>query len=69
MGKLITLRKRCMVCGEHAEVTVYEDDYVEWAEGKHAQAAFPYLEASEREKVISGTHPECWDDLFPAEST
>jgi hypothetical protein len=32
--------------------------------GAYVQDAFPYLSAPEREQLISGTHPKCWDEMF-----
>lgn len=32
-----------------------------------AETLFPGLSASEREVLISGTHAECWDAMFPPE--
>jgi hypothetical protein len=34
---------------------------------KHVQDAFPYLSAGEREQIMTGTHPECWEKMFPEE--
>lgn len=30
-----------------------------------AETLFPTLSASEREVLVSGTHAECWDAMFP----
>lgn len=35
-----------------------------YAHGAHIQDAFPYLSADEREQLLSGTHPSCWDAMF-----
>jgi hypothetical protein len=42
-------------------------DLQKFSEGKHAQSAFPYLSAAEREFLISGICPNCWDLMFSAE--
>jgi len=34
---------------------------------KYIQDAFPYLSTGEREQIMTGTHPECWEKMFPEE--
>ena len=58
----------CPMCGAVRQVMVNSDDYFAWQyEGKHAQDAFPYLSAVEREALISGICPTCWDKMFGEE--
>ena len=54
----------CPFCGHANEVEVNEDDYWDWQDGKLAQDAFPYLSADEREMLISGICPTCWEKSF-----
>lgn len=56
----------CFVCKESAEVIMKRDDYEFWQgpEKPHVQIAFPHMSAGERELLISGTHPECWEELY-----
>ena len=54
----------CPFCGEMHEVHVNEDDYWDWQDGALVQDAFPYLTADEREMLISGICPKCWDKTF-----
>ena len=37
----------------------------EWLTGELAKNAFPFLDAAEREFLISGLFPEEWDTLIP----
>lgn len=65
----VTIEKLCPVCRKPAIVEVEEDDWDAYCTprqfgGKLAQEAFPYLAPDEREMIISGTHPECWEKLF-----
>lgn len=60
----ITLITTCPFCGHENEILVYEDDYLAWQAGELAQNAFPYLSADDREMLISGICPKCWDDMF-----
>ena len=55
---------RCPFCGRANEVEVNEDDYLDWQDGMLVQDAFPYLSADEREMLISGICPTCWDGMF-----
>jgi hypothetical protein len=54
----------CPFCGHAHEVEVNEMDYWDWQDGELAQNAFPYLSADEREMLISGICPTCWDEMF-----
>jgi len=54
----------CPFCGKAHDVLVNEIDYLDWQDGKLAQDAFPYLSADEREMLISGICPTCWDGMF-----
>lgn len=54
----------CPFCGHENEVEVNHMDYLEWQNGELAQDAFPYLSANEREMLISGCCPRCWDKMF-----
>jgi hypothetical protein len=59
----------CIVCGRHGTVQVQEDDFYKWQGSWDkppmlAQEAFPYLTLNDREMLISGTHPNCWDTFI-----
>ena len=55
----------CPICGHAHEIEVNEDDYDDWKDGVLlAQDAFPYLPSDEREMLISGICPTCWDGMF-----
>jgi hypothetical protein len=45
-------------------LTIWEDDMARYLNGAYAQDAFPDLLAPIREQIISGTHPECWNEIF-----
>lgn len=64
---MITLTCACPFCGGSHEVLVYEADYYNWINGQLAQEAFPYLSAEEREMLISGICPDCWNWMFGKE--
>ena len=58
---------RCPFCGRTNEVEVNEIDYLDWQDGVLVQDAFPYLNANEREMLISGICPACWFNTFGSE--
>lgn len=57
----------CMLCREQATLLVPGDGLAEWLAGRLIQEALPTLSIDEREMLISGTHPDCWDDLMGEE--
>ena len=65
--KEICIITSCPFCGHANEVEVNENDYWDWQDGKLAQDAFPYLNANEREMLISGICPSCWLGMFGGE--
>lgn len=64
---MITVVTVCPLCGIMNEIQVNENDYFDWERGKHTQDAFPYLTPYERESLISGFCPDCWERMFPIE--
>lgn len=65
--KEVCVITRCPFCGRGNEVEVNEEDYWDYEDGMKAAKAFPYLSASEREMLISGICPKCWDSMLPPE--
>jgi hypothetical protein len=51
----------CGMCGEQGTVEVPAIGFLEWNFGKLVQEAFPNVDVSIREQLISGTHPKCWN--------
>ena len=70
--KKINYKEVCVVtrrplCGKANFVEVNEVDYDDWSDGEKVIVAFPYLSANEREMLISGICPKCWNDMLPPE--
>lgn len=62
----------CTVCGKLSVVEIPVEklsDVVRWRARKdrNIQEILPDLTADDRELLISGTHPACWDELFGKE--
>ncbi len=62
--KQVSISTVCPFCGRSNEVEVNENDYWDWQDGMLVQDAFPYLSADEREMLITGICPTCWDKMF-----
>lgn len=62
--KEITITTTCPFCGHTNEVAANEADYWDWQDGALVQDAFPYLTADEREMLVSGICPTCWEKTF-----
>lgn len=65
MTNTVTVTTRpCFHCGKAGEVEVLAEDLARYNSGALAQVAFPEMHRAVREQLISGTHPECWEQLF-----
>ena len=60
----VMIKTTCPFCGATNMIEVNLIDYWDWEDGKLAQDAFPYLNLDEREMLISGICPECFDSMF-----
>ena len=61
---LITLEIICPFCGNFSLVDVLTEDFEKYQNGELVQKCFPYLDASERELLISGICFKCQKDIF-----
>jgi hypothetical protein len=55
----------CQVCEKTSDFTLDAEKVRQWREGAFIQDVFPELTANQREQIVSGTHPKCWEILFP----
>lgn len=68
MSSTIVVRTQtCSVCGEYEMWSLDRAAVTRWREGENIQKVFPDMSAGDREVLISGTHPACWDQLFGEE--
>ena len=65
----VVLSVRCNLCNKVYAVYVTEESYKEFnsPNRRHIQDIFPYLDAGDRELLISQTCNACWDKMFPPE--
>ena len=54
----------CVLCKKGGEVTMPRAAYFRFTQGAMVQDAWPQGSDDEREQLINGTHPECFDILF-----
>ena len=57
----------CRCCQKVTDLQVDLEKFVAWQQGELIQNALPELDADQRELLISGTCPTCWDEMFPSE--
>ena len=67
LDTMTAVTKPCLHCNETSTLTVDADAYRSWKSGVLIQEAFPDMTADDRELLISGIHPACWDAMFGAE--
>ncbi len=66
-GRSDNCRVQCRMCGLTYSLIYNREDMIDWLSGSmFIQDALPYLSASERELLISGTCEDCFEVLFPA---
>jgi hypothetical protein len=57
--------RTCMHCNEETEFCISKEEYQRLIiNNEYIQDVFPFLEKEKREVMISGTHPECWNEMF-----
>lgn len=61
----VDIQVRCTICGDtHTIHDVPIEGYTRWVFGELIQRALPELSANDRELLISGICPTCWDEMF-----
>lgn len=62
----VVLERPCNICKLIGRFDVKESDYREWLRGALIQNCFSYLDKRDREQLISGFCPDCYENLFNA---
>ena len=55
------------ISGKPFSITVKHSDANEWINGGLIQKCFPYLDADNREILMTGIDSETWNSMFPPE--
>lgn len=63
----IAIATYCPICHTSHDVEVPMDEFFNWQDGACVQDAFHSLSAEERERLITGICPECWNWMFGKE--
>lgn len=64
----ITYTNTCFHCANHNHIQMNLSDYERWKQhNTYIQVVFPWLSPDQRELIVSGTHPHCWNEMFPEE--
>ena len=58
------ITKPCCMCGKRSALSLDRNKYLKRQQGTLVQDAFPEMSADDRELLITGTHPGCWDKMF-----
>ena len=65
MDTLTIETPKCPHCHKPGTVQVTRDGWERYTKrGELVQVAFPEMPADQREQLINGTHPKCWDEMF-----
>jgi len=55
----------CIYCGETSIIELDEEKYEKYMEGESKiEDIWPEKSPDEREMIMTGTHPKCWDKIF-----
>lgn len=65
--KTIYATHKCPVCLKGGTIMVDETELLTYLRGEYVQTAFKSLSIPLREQIISGVHPECWQELWGQE--
>lgn len=57
---------RCIMCHEDSEITFDGDEYYRYFV-MGDRNALNSLDKDQKEIIISGTHPDCWDEMVKGE--
>lgn len=57
----------CSICGKTSIIEVDQVKLNRWLAGELIQNVFPHWTTDQREMLIAGTHPACWDKMFSSE--
>ena len=56
--------RNCICCNKQHVIRVNQEGYKAWRRGELIQNALPNVSPEDREMLISGICPVCWDKMF-----
>lgn len=63
-NSITPVTKFCPCCSARTDFILDKGRHEAWRGGQLVQACFPDMKAEDRETLISGTCPACWDKVF-----
>ena len=65
MAPRCVVEVKCVLCGTPHTIGMPAEGYIKWKNGEaYIQDALPMLTQAERELLMSGICPVCWDKHF-----
>ena len=64
MANSVIVYKNCPFCGKEQRKEFPVEGWAKYMKGEHVQNCFPEMSADDREFLISGICPTCWDKTF-----
>ena len=65
LNTVLVNNPKCLICGHGSQTRVDWLKYQRWQSGQLINTVFTELTPAQREVMISGTHPYCWDKMCP----
>ena len=56
--------KPCPHCHKSSFIDIRTEDYERWQGGELIQNVWPEMTPDERELLMTGIHPGCWNEMF-----
>lgn len=67
MIKVEVATPACLGCGDWKIVVMTQDQLQRWRKGEPLQDVFPDWSPEDRQRLISGTCPSCWEEMWAEE--
>lgn len=65
---MVNIHQKCPHCKQKFVFKISELDFIRWNHYReHIQNVMPYFNEDQREILLSGTCPDCWNILFGKE--
>jgi len=62
---VVIVHNLCVHCGKADMYQITLAEWIAWqVKGQYIQSVFPHKTADEREFMLNGTHPKCFEEMF-----
>ena len=62
--QLTVIATTCCICNNSEKFTLTTELVDRWRDGECIQNVFPGMSGDDRERLMTGTCPACWDKMF-----